>query len=200
MRSTPTHKEKLLRHGMIRFYATGYHGSSVDAVLEDAAVPKGSFYHHFGSKESFAAAVLHEYYRLSADRLKKWALNFDLAVPERLYGYLDEIAHALEKQGGRNGCLIGKFSLELAPVSDQFSSLLSTMLAAWKSSIQTLLSEGQASGTIRSDLNASDLANLVLSSIQGAVLLSIATRNSESMRQVATTLKKMVSVQLMETP
>lgn len=195
MRSTPTHKDSLLKHGMRRFYATGYHGTSVDTVLEEAGVPKGSFYHHFGSKEGFAMAVVHEYHKNSAARLRKWSGNLDITAPERLRGYMEELAQALAHRGNRQGCLVGKFTLELAPASDQFSALLGTMLSSWKSSVQAVIAEGQSSGTVRSDISSSDLASLVLSSIQGAVLLGLAHRSSEPMHIAAATVPKLIAFQ-----
>ena len=45
-----SHKERLIRAGGKLFYENGFHGTTVDAVLAEAGVPKGSFYHHFGSQ------------------------------------------------------------------------------------------------------------------------------------------------------
>jgi len=193
-RSAPSHKERLLKHGMKQFYATGYHGTSVDTVLDEAGVPKGSFYHHFGGKEAFAMAVVREYRERNAGRLEKWSQDSGLSAPERLQGYIEDMAHAMDRRGNRQGCLIGKFTSELAPSSDPFSAVLSTMLAAWQSSVQAIVSEGQSAGTIRCDLPASDLASLVLWTIQGAIVLSLAHRSSEPMRSAARTVKTLISV------
>lgn len=177
---------------MRRFYATGYNGTSLDAVLESAHLPKGSFYHHFSSKEAFAMAVLGEYHKSSAQRLQRWATNLDIPAPERLRGYMEEMAFGLERGGNRQGCLVGKFSLELAPTSEKFSTLLSTMLAAWRASVQAILQEGQTAGTIRTDLPATALATLVLSSIQGAVVLCLAHKNSLPMHETCATITSLI--------
>lgn len=192
-RSAPSHKESLLKHGMRQMYVTGYHGTSVDTVLEAAGVPKGSFYHHFGSKEGFAVALVRDYHQRSGKRLEKWSQDLGITAPERLRGYLEEMAHALERGGNRKGCLIGKLSLELAPASDQIGTLLSTMLGAWKSSVQAIIAEGQAAGTVRTDVPASDLATLVLSTIQGAVVLSLAHRDNGAMRSASLTIPALLA-------
>ena len=77
-----SHKERLLRHGMKLFYAQGFHGTTVDAILASAGVPKGSFYHHFGSKEVFAQAVLDRYMQFQIDLFHKWAAKKGLTTPE----------------------------------------------------------------------------------------------------------------------
>ncbi len=56
-----SHKERLFRAGAKLFYENGFHGTTIDAVLAEAGVPKGSFYHHFGSKDAFGQAVLSRY-------------------------------------------------------------------------------------------------------------------------------------------
>jgi TetR/AcrR family transcriptional regulator, lmrAB and yxaGH operons repressor len=52
-------RERLVRAGVELFQAKGYHGVGINEILEAAAAPKGSFYHHFpGGKEQLAAATL----------------------------------------------------------------------------------------------------------------------------------------------
>jgi TetR/AcrR family transcriptional repressor of lmrAB and yxaGH operons len=58
MTPRPT-RERLIRAGVELFQAKGYHGVGVAEILEAAAAPKGSFYHHFpGGKEQLAVETL----------------------------------------------------------------------------------------------------------------------------------------------
>ena len=68
-----THKERLLRQGTKLFYAQGFHGTTVDAILASAGVPKGSFYHHFGSKDDLVTEAV----VLGLDR---WLLEIERAL------------------------------------------------------------------------------------------------------------------------
>lgn len=94
-----SHKERLLRHGMKLFYAQGFHGTTVDAILASAGVPKGSFYHHFGSKEAFAQAVLDRYMQFQIDLFHKWAAKKGLTTSQQLAGYFTEISQIFVKSG-----------------------------------------------------------------------------------------------------
>lgn len=192
-RKAPSHKERLLQQGMRQFYATGFHGTAVDTVLEAAGVPKGSFYHHFDSKESFALAVLQEYQKIQVKRLARWAQDGNLDARSRLRGYLGELTQAFEHFGRQQGCLIGKFSLEMAPASDAFSALLSSMLLGWKASIEQIIAEGQQAGTVRDDLPSGQLADTVLSIIQGSVLLGLANRSSSAMHSAEVTVPALLA-------
>ena len=54
-------KQRLLEVGLPLLLEHGYNGLGVQAVLEAAGIPKGSFYHHFQDKQDFALQVIDQY-------------------------------------------------------------------------------------------------------------------------------------------
>jgi AcrR family transcriptional regulator len=54
-------KQILLEQGMAMLLRQGYHDLGIAAVLEPTGVPKGSFYHHFQSKEDFGLQAIDLY-------------------------------------------------------------------------------------------------------------------------------------------
>lgn len=189
---TPTHKDRLLKQGFKQFYAHGFAGTSLETVLVEAGVPKGSFYHHFGSKESFALAVLHLYYERQQERRKKWFSAPDLNDYEMLTGYLDELVSDFTRNGAKRGCLVGKLSLELANSSDVFGSILGTMLSTWQAAVEQVIARGQQAGTIRNDLSSAQLADTVLAAIQGALILDLTHRRIQAMRSISTVISSLL--------
>jgi len=186
------HKERLLRQGMKLFYAEGFHGTTVDAVLASAGVPKGSFYHHFGSKDVFGQAVLDRYLDFQIDLFDKWAAKKNLSTSAKLGGYFKEISQIFVKSGYQRACLAGKFSTEVAAASDSFRELLSAGMQLWKSRIVELLAAGQADGDVRQDRTAEDLADAVLSLIQGSLVIALSTRDKHTLAAVGATIKSVV--------
>lgn len=188
-RSEPqSHRDRLVRQGMRSFYALGFHGTTVDAILESAEVPKGSFYHHFGSKESFALVVLEQYMQFQLDLVAKWADRHDLTTRQRLEGYLDEIVAIFVRSGYERACLAGKLSTELAPSSETFREQLNAGFARWKAAIVAMLSQGQDRGDIRNDRTADDLATTFLVLLQGGFVLALSEHDDGSLESVRTTL------------
>ena len=51
-------RELLLEAALELFWIKGYHATSVDLICEKCGIKKGSFYHHFESKEEMAVAAL----------------------------------------------------------------------------------------------------------------------------------------------
>lgn len=56
--SKETTRTILLETGKQLFLARGYSSTGIEAVVQAAGVPKGSFYYYFGSKEEFGLQVL----------------------------------------------------------------------------------------------------------------------------------------------
>jgi TetR/AcrR family transcriptional regulator, transcriptional repressor for nem operon len=189
---TLSHKERLLRQGTKLFYAQGFHGTTVDAVLASAGVPKGSFYHHFGSKDAFGQAVLDRYMQFQSDLFDKWAAKKDVATADKLTGYFKELSQLFVKSGFQRACLTGKFSTEVAASSDLFRDQLADQIRAWKSKIVELLQQGQAVGDVRGDRPAEELANGVLSLIQGAFVLALSTRDRDTLAAVAANVSLLI--------
>jgi TetR/AcrR family transcriptional regulator, transcriptional repressor for nem operon len=186
------HKERLLRSGMKLFYENGFHGTTVDAVLADAGVPKGSFYHHFGSKEVFGQAVLDRYAQFQEQLFGKWAAKKGLSTPDKLAGYTKEMSQLFVKSGFQAGCLVGKFSTEVAATSDLFRAALDTQIRAWHSRLTEMLTEGQERGDVRTDRRAADMAEAVLSVIQGTFVLALSTRDKHILAAMGTTIRALV--------
>jgi TetR/AcrR family transcriptional repressor of nem operon len=178
---------------MRSFYALGYHGTTVDAILEACEVPKGSFYHHFGSKEAFGQAVLERYMEFQLDLLGAWSAREDLTAQEKVGGYLDEIVSLFERSGFERACLAGKFSSELAASSDAFRATLEAGFARWKQSLVALLSQGQLRGELRDDRTAEELATAVLALVQGGFVLALSEHDSRSLDCVRVTLATVIA-------
>jgi len=190
-----SHRDRLMRQGMRSFYALGYHGTTVDSILEASEVPKGSFYHHFGSKELFAQTVLEQYMGFQLDLIGAWAARDDLTTQEQVLGYLDEVISRFERSGFERACLAGKFSSELASSSAAFRTSLDDGFARWKASLVGMLTQGQLRGDLRSDRTAEDLGTTVLALLQGGLVLALSEHNSRSLDSVRLTL-----IQVMASP
>lgn len=184
---TLSHKERLIRQGMKSFYASGFHGTTVDAILEASGIPKGSFYHHFGSKDAFGLAVLDRYMHIQLDALARWADDDALSTTDKLTRYFTELCETFVRSGFQRACLAGKFSTELAANSDSFREQLGKSLIVWNSALSDLLRHGQQRGDVRTDRSPEQLAHSILALIQGAFVLALSARDTQALDSVCST-------------
>ncbi|GEE01639.1 TetR family transcriptional regulator [Gordonia spumicola] len=83
-------RAQLLASGVRLFERRGYAATSVQAIVEDAGLTKGAFYHHFGSKEDLLKRVHDEFINYQVGRARA-VVNVPDATPvEKLRGLIVE--------------------------------------------------------------------------------------------------------------
>ncbi|MFD6270545.1 TetR/AcrR family transcriptional regulator [Nocardia asteroides] len=158
----------LIEEGAASLLSTGYHGTGIKQVLDKVGVPKGSFYNYFDSKESFAHAVI-DHHSVCVQRTM--AATFG-GAPDALTGlrrFFTRLTEEFVAADYTGGCLIANLGGELEG-SEVLRTALSDAWASWRDGVAAALRTAQAEGTVRADLDAVDLADLLLESWEGAVI------------------------------
>ncbi len=163
-------RARLVAEGLKSMVINGYDGIGLNAILEAAGVPKGSFYYFFKSKEAFAGAVLDAY---EAHYGHVRASHFEdtrLSPLQRLRRYFAEAGplHFAEQPMG--GCLYGVFG-QLAPArSPAFRQRLAEVFGRWQAQIQAVLAEAQAAGEVNPQLDPRQAAAFLIEAYEGALI------------------------------
>lgn len=176
---TPNTRNHLLQVGLERFRAMGYASTGVKEILDGADVPKGSFYHHFASKEAFAKEVLGLYVRGENERATKILRDGKAAPLKRLRRYFEELIAIYGPTAKISGCMLGSLSLEMADHNDSIQSLLHQSFSSWQSAIAGVLQEAIDRGYLAKSSKPQELAGFLLNSYQGALLRSKADRSGK---------------------
>jgi len=176
VRSTRDH---LLQVGLRRIRSMGYASTGVQEILDEADVPKGSFYHHFASKEAFAKEVLKLYVRGENERAEKILRDGKAAPLKRLRRYFEELIAVYGPTASISGCLIGNLSLEMADHSDSIQSLLHQSFSNWQAGIAGVLQEAIDRGDLAPSSKPQELAAFLLNGYEGALLRSKADRSNK---------------------
>jgi TetR/AcrR family transcriptional regulator, transcriptional repressor for nem operon len=176
---TPNTRDHLLRIGLRRIHAMGYASTGVKEILDDAGVPKGSFYHYFLSKEAFAQEVLKLYVREETERAEKILRDGKGAPLKRLRRYLEELITVYGPTASVSGCMLGNLSLEMADHSDLIQSVLRESFLSWQTAIAGVLQEAVDRGDLPKSNKPEELAAFLLNSYEGALLRSKADRSNK---------------------
>jgi TetR/AcrR family transcriptional regulator, transcriptional repressor for nem operon len=151
-------------------FRSGYQGATVRNICAAARVPQGSFTNHFRSKEAFAAKVLDQYFEYLKGLMRQ-ALNDQTLTPrQRLKRYLNIITDKLERDRWRVGCLIGDLSLEASSQSQLLRERLDAIFQEWRTPFASCIAAAQSAGEIDSRFDATELAEFLLASWEGAIL------------------------------
>ena len=174
----PDVRRRLLAAGLELVHARGFSASGVKDITDAAGVPKGSFYAYFPSKEAFAAAILDHYWSDIETRLLP-ILDADGLAQQRITRFFHALADEHEAGEFLVGCLVGNLSLELGGSSEPVRAELVRILDRWDEALTACVRSGQGggSGGIRADLDAAELASLLIESWEGAALRGKVTRS-----------------------
>ena len=181
-------REHILRIGMDLVARQGFNATGIGAVLSQAEVPKGSFYHYFPSKEAFGLAIIDRFARRYEEKLLGFLQDEDLLPLARIRAYLDAIAQRLDEGGCDRGCLAGNLGQELAACNETFRHRLGQLFDSWQEHIARCLAAAQVRGELAIELDSSQLAGVVLNGLEGAILRAKVQRSSQPVREFMSVL------------
>ena len=174
-----SNRELILTAGMRVVNERGFASASVRDIVQAAGVPQGSFTNHFASKEAFGLEILELYYANTRAVIAATLRNDALPPLERLTAYIDGTKDRLNQESMRNGCLIGNFTAETSDNSEPIRNRLIAAFAETRAAFAYCLRAAVAAGEVRPDIDPDEIAGFILSSLQGAILVSKAHRSPE---------------------
>ncbi|KQV61873.1 MULTISPECIES: TetR/AcrR family transcriptional regulator [unclassified Duganella] len=162
-------RQGIIDAAMPLFMHKGFNGVGLTELLGAAKVPKGSFYHYFGSKEVFGAAVIDSYFERTLARIDD-LLARGATGREGLLNYFEDWR---ECQLGESGqCLAVKLGAEVSDLSEALRASLHRGVSGITSRLVQSIERGMADGSLQQGLDAKVLAIALYQSWVGASLLA----------------------------
>lgn len=175
-------RREIIRIGTSQISRHGFSATGIDAVLKEAGIPKGSFYHYFKSKEEFGLAVIDHFAEGFELRLEAFLDDDEVAPLNRIRNFLETgLARVSQNQCSR-GCLIGNLGQEMADRNDRFRARLDEVFTSWKERFAACLAEAQQRGELSPDQDAEVLAGFILSGWEGAILRAKVMKSTRPMQ------------------
>ena len=182
-------KGKTLAAAAKLFRQQGYHGTALHDILAASGSPRGSLYFHFPKgKEEIGEAALTlagEAVRQAIAHAAETSANAEIFLTRVARG----MASDLEKSGYKEGCPIATTALETAAQSDVLGAATRNAFQKWELEIKR--------GLFRFGMSAGDadlVATLVLSQLEGALLLARTYRSLEPIQRAEQAVKLLVRV------
>ena len=170
-------KRRLLDVGLATLLERGYNATGIQDLLVATSVPKGSFYHHFGSKEDFALQVIDRYVAEVHMLLDQSLGDPDRAPLERVRLFFERML-AMYGSQGYLGSLIGLLGQELAAVSTSFRRRIEAAFDGIARRLAETLEEARRRGDIPPDHDPVQTATLMLDCWEGAAMRSRLLRSA----------------------
>jgi TetR/AcrR family transcriptional repressor of nem operon len=149
----------------------GYNDLGLQAILARTGVPKGSFYHHFASKEEMALQAVDLYVSLGHELLEV-TLTPDGRPPlHRVRGFFERLRELYATQGYL-GCLLGALGQELSGANELFRKKIEECVASIAGRIAVCLKEARDRGDLPPGVDCQGYADTLVNAWEGAALRS----------------------------
>jgi TetR/AcrR family transcriptional repressor of nem operon len=96
---------------------------------------------------------------------------------KRLRHYFSDLARIYGQKGAIPGCMMGRFSLEIAEANPQLRKRISGSFNHWQQTIATVIRQAVAQKGLPAATDAESLAGFLLNSWEGALLRSQAEKS-----------------------
>ena len=173
-------RERIIRQAAPLFNQRGYEGSSLNEIMAATELEKGGIYRHFSSKQELAAEAF-DYAWAEAVKARRHDLESVENSVDKLKRY---VANFVERRGTvPGGCPL----LNTAMDSDDGNPVLRTRarraLQNWQSFLGSIVEAGIKNGEIRREVSKTKLANLIIATLEGAVMIGRLEQNLDALRE-----------------
>jgi TetR/AcrR family transcriptional repressor of nem operon len=189
-------RERIIRQAAPLFNQRGYEGSSINEIMAATALEKGGIYRHFRSKQELAAEAF-DYAWAEAAKARRHDIDSVANSVDKLKRY---VANFVERRGSvPGGCPL----LNTAMDSDDGNAVLRTRarraLENWQNFLSSIVAQGIKKGEIRRQVSKTKLANLMIATLEGAVMIGRLEQSLDALRDAQTHLNNYLETKVRAT-
>jgi TetR/AcrR family transcriptional repressor of nem operon len=157
----------------------GFSAVGLNEILLAAGVPKGSFYHYFGSKDAFGEALLDRYFEEYLAELDETLGRPGLNMGERLMNYWQQWQDSQSCFDCQGKCLAVKLGAEVADLSEAMRSALKRGTSEITLRLARAIETGAAEGSVSIIGSPDRVAHTLYQLWLGASLMAKIVRNTQ---------------------
>jgi TetR/AcrR family transcriptional repressor of lmrAB and yxaGH operons len=180
-------KARLAESMLELIQTSGYSGTGLNAVIDHAAAPKGSIYFHFpDGKEGLGVAAVELATQRFATLIAEAAVSAG-GPAEAARSAIEALTTIVSESDYRLGCPVSVVTLEMGAESERLRQACATAFESWIAPTAAFL---EASGLAADE--ARSLATVVVSTIEGAVIVSRAMRSTQPLVSAADVVAELI--------
>ncbi|OPA86259.1 TetR family transcriptional regulator [Pseudomonas fluorescens] len=193
-RETSDVRQGILDVGQRIMAAKGYTAVGLNEILATAGVPKGSFYHYFGSKDAFGEALLENYFEGYLADIDQTLAQPDLTMAQRLLNYFHIWQDTQSFQDCQGKCLAVKLGVEVADLSETMRAVLKRGTAAIIDRLANGIETGVAEGSLHVTATPHDVAQSLYQLWVGASVMVKITKSVQPFQTAMSTTRQILNL------
>jgi TetR/AcrR family transcriptional repressor of nem operon len=178
----PEVRERILQQAEHVIHLKGYNAACMEEIAKASGMTKANLFHHYGSKEQLALAVLD--FKINEFRSRVEPLCGHAAPEQAVEAMFDEGSKFFQGIGCKAGCFVGNIALEMSDHSEVFRERVGGFFAEWADSIAECLERLKKSGYFKPTLDSKSSAEAIVAMYEGAIMLTRSQRDSQIFKRV----------------
>jgi TetR/AcrR family transcriptional regulator, transcriptional repressor for nem operon len=177
-------KEKIIKQAADLFNQQGYAGSSIADIMRVTGLQKGGIYNHFKSKDDLALQAF-DYAIAQIKQLYRNAWKDKRHAIERLQAIIAVFQLHVEKPLIEGGCPLLNTAVESDDAHPVLRERAQKAMDSWRDLLRLIIYKGIERGEIRPGVDADEVTTIIISSLEGAVMMSKLYGNGIHIKRVA---------------
>ncbi len=182
----------ILASGQRIMAAKGFSAVGLNEILTASGVPKGSFYHYFGSKDAFGEALLESYFEAYLADLDAVLSDPGLNMAQRLMSYWKNWQDTQSFDNCQGKCLAVKLGAEVADLSEAMRLTLKRGTAGIVDRLSQAIEAGAAERSLAVDDTPEAVAQSLYQLWLGASLMVKIARHTQPFQAALLTTRQIL--------
>jgi TetR/AcrR family transcriptional repressor of nem operon len=181
MRKGEQTRQDIIRKAAPLFNQRGYDGAAMSDLMKATGLEKGGIYRHFSSKETLAAEAFDYAWRETFN-----ARIHDLDTVSNSVNRLKQlITNFVERRGIiPGGCPLLNTAIDTDDGNSVLRQRARRALRDWRNYMISVVNAGIKAREIRPKVEGKKVATLLISTLEGAIMIYRLERNEESLRTI----------------
>jgi TetR/AcrR family transcriptional regulator, transcriptional repressor for nem operon len=170
------------------FNQKGFAGTALSDLMEATGLEKGGIYRHFDSKQQLAEDAF-DFAWATAIEARFTGID---EIPNAVDRLKQFVANFRERRAGlvAGGCPLLNTAVEADDGNPQLRARVRQALNSWLGRLESIIQQGRQRGDILPSVDAKQLATLIVSTLEGALILSRIQRTSDPLDAACTHLSQ----------
>ncbi len=179
-------RQQILEKAAPLFNQRGFHGCSMADVMEATGLEKGGLYRHFSSKEELAQAAFRHAVATSL-RIKTQPPEPGATAMETLRAMIARFVET--KSGIPGGCPLMNTAIDADDGNEALRKLAREAFDGWRGRLVAVIEQASEAREIRRSADSAWLADTIISTLEGALMLSRLERRKEPLHHAQRSLE-----------
>lgn len=178
------------------FNVHGYDGTSLSDIMKATQLKKGGIYNHFRNKDEIALASFDYAFSRVLYRFRE-RLDQDHTSLEKLFSIIDVFESFFRDPVLRGGCPVANTAIDSTDHHPELKAKAVNAVKTLHSYVEIKVKEGIEKGEFNSEVNPNEVATLLLSTLEGAIMMARVLGNDQYIKTTSAYCKRYIQERLL---